>query len=197
MRLKHVSTFAMLLAAAAAPAFAEDKASPISITADEPKLKKPVEDLDYRYWEVVLRIKNQSNNEIVLSPFVYVKVQNSARREVRPDAFIGAGFAGHELMDEIEKRFIVVPAGKTGEIAVNLANNDMGNYMNGWHFKTPGDYMIQLRCKFNRKEFADTFFKAPFAVEDKELQNLKRADRKWNQALEIDKTLSVVLKIGR
>ncbi len=165
------------------------------MTASEPRLQRPEPELlpDFIYWEVTLRFKNEEMKEVVLCPFIHVKVLDAKKKELESDAYIGAGFVSEDLIDDIDRRIVVVPAGKTVELAVNLGNNDMGDHLVGWDFEQAGTYTVQLSYDYDRNAFQKTFFQAPFIVGKEKLDWARTPERNWNRAVEMKRTAEVKL----
>jgi hypothetical protein len=171
----------------------------ITMTATSPNLRKPepVDLPDFTYWEVKVEYKNESNQEIVLYPFINLKVFDSTNKPVPNDVFIAAGFTAENWMTEVEKQFLIIPPGKSGEILVNLADNRSAKDTIGWTFETPGVYKIELTHQFSRKGFAADCINDRFFFTDEALQKAKLPERLWNRALEMKKTVTVELKITK
>ena len=142
-----------------------------------------------------MQYKNESKDEIVLCPFVYIKVFDAANKKVPHDAYLGAGFAAEDHMDRTEKRFLVIPAGKTGDVLVNLGQNDMGHDFNGWDFKQPGVYKIELSYQFSRKTFMAN--SKQFFFSDAIAQKAKQPERLWNRAIETNRTVELKLEVKK
>jgi hypothetical protein len=169
----------------------------IEMSVSEPQLRKPDPVLlpDFAYWELKALYKNQSKEEIVLSPFVSLKVYDADDKPVENDVFIAAGFTAEEWMPMVEKQFLVIPPGKSREVEVNLADNRSPGETIGWEFKKPGTYRIVVTYNHNRKSFAADYLNDRFFFTDDALKKAKLPERLWNRAVEMERSVEFKLKI--
>lgn len=171
----------------------------IRMDVSAPQFRKPdpVNLPDFEYWEVKVRYKNEGKQEVVLSPFVTLKVFDAANKPVPHDVFIGAGFIGEAWMPMIEKQFLVIPPGKTGEILVNLGDNRSPGGTIGWQFKKAGTYKIVLTYEHSRVAFAKKYFNSSFFFSDDALEKAKLPQRLWNRAHEMERSVDIKLVVGK
>jgi hypothetical protein len=175
---------------------AKSMESKIEMKVSEPRFRKPEPELpDFTYWEVKVKYKNDSKEEIVLSPFVNIEVYDAANKPVENDVFIGAGFIGEDWMPSNEKEFLVIPPGKSREIRVNLGDNRSPGETIGWEFQQPGTYRIVVKYHHSRKAFAAKYFTDRFFFTNDALQRAKLPERMWNRAVEMERAVEVKLTI--
>jgi hypothetical protein len=163
------------------------------LEASAPQFQKPDPNLD-SYWEVKLQFKNESEEEIVLSPFIEIKVYND-NKPVKNDGYIGHGFIAEELMPFLEKKFLTIPSGKTGELLVNLGQNISPSGTIGWDFKKPGTYKVSLTYKYNKKAFTADYINDKYFFTDDALKKAKDTKRLWNRAVEAEQAVEVKLVV--
>lgn len=172
----------------------------ITMVASAPQFQRPdPENLpDFSYWEVKVQFKNDGKEEAVLYPFLKVKVFDAAGKPVQRDAFIGRGlYPPNILDDEVEPKFLVVAPGKTKDIVVNLGYHNSALEAQGWHFKKPGTYKVEISYQFTRQGFEKEYYRAPIIIDDKDLQRAKQPQRLWNRAVEMQKTVTVEVKVAK
>jgi hypothetical protein len=109
--------------------------------------------------------------------------------------FIRAGFTAEEWMAMVEKQFLIIPPGKSREVAVNLADNRSPGSTIGWEFKKSGTYRIVVTYNHSRKTFAADYVNDRFFFTDDALKKAKLPERLWNRAVEMERTVEVMLSI--
>lgn len=164
-----------------APAVA---ALPFTLKVSAPKFVRPdpVNLPDFSFWEVQVQYRNESKQELVLSPYLTARVFDATGKAVPSNVFLGRGILPEDIMEAIEKSFLVVPAGATRTVTLALNNIPGELTMEGWHFKLPGTYKLELNYGFTRKGFLAKHERCFFTEED-----AKKADlpaRLWNRAAE-------------
>ncbi|HEV3387299.1 MAG TPA: hypothetical protein VG097_20945 [Gemmata sp.] len=168
----------------------------IEMTVSKPEIRKPDLDLpDFTFWELKVQYKNESKEEIVLSPFVSVKVYDAGDKPVENDVLIGAGVIGEDWMPMIEKQFFVIPPGKSREVVVNLADNRSPGRTIGWKFQKSGTYRIVVTYNHSRKAFAADYVNDRFFFTTDALQKAKLPGRLWNRAVEMERSVEVKLTV--
>ncbi len=172
----------------------------VTMTASAPQFQRPdpVNLPDFEYWEVKVQFKNEEKNEVVLYPFLKLNVFDVAGKPVPRDAFIGRGIYPPNILDnEVEPKFLVIAPGKTKDIVVNLGYHNSALEATGWHFKQPGTYKVEISYQFSLATFEKEYYRAPIIIEDKDLERAKLPQRLWNRALEMEKTVTVEVKVAK
>jgi len=193
----HLTSGSLLVGSAAEPTQVKQGHPEIRMEVSAPQYRKPDPVLlpDFEYWEVKVQYKNEGKQEVVLSPFVTLKVFDAANKPVLNDVFIGAGFVSEEWMTMVEKKFLVIPPGKTGEILVNLGDNRSPGGTIGWDFKRAETYSIVVTYQHSRQAFAKQYINRNFFFSDDALEKAKLPQRMWNRALEMERSVDTKLVV--
>jgi len=175
----------------------KDEKPKFKMEASAPEIQKPelFPDSTYRYWVVKLQFKNETEEEIVLSPFIGIKVFDSNKKPVERDGYLGHGIIGEEMMPFLEKRFLIIPSGKTSELPVDLGYNVSPGETIGWEFKKPGTYKVVLTYKHSKKAFTTDYINNKYFFTDDAIQKAKDPKRLWNRAVEAEQSVEVKLVV--
>jgi hypothetical protein len=172
-------------------------------TAQEAKDKKVPEVLEFRVaptaenptvaqvnkgdYAVNLTMKNVSDKELVLWPYLEAKVLDEAGKDVRRSRFIGRwGLRkGNSILEDIP--FVRLKAGEshTFKVTVGAFPYD-AKAITGWTLSAAGEYTLELRYRYDRAEAKKTFGKGCKVLDDPR--------QPWNQAPEIDRKFEVKIK---
>ena len=104
----------------------------------------------------------------------------------------------NQLAPEISNEFLVIPPGKSAEVKVALSGISFGSGMMGFTLKKPDTYRIELSHDFTREKFIKERLHSKF--EDQLIPNfagIKDPKYRWNQALEMKKTVKVSVTVAK
>ena len=138
---------------------------------------------------VVVKLRNTTDEEVIVSPFLSVKLFDADYKPVPRSKNIGrSGFRRTgSALEEIS--FVSIPAGKTHEIKINLqhyANDPL--MVAGWRIEEAGEYRLEIRYHFDRQHAKKTFGKGCL--------NIDAPEKPWNRALEIDESFEVKFQVN-
>ena len=166
----------------------DDHENSIKITTHIPESPLSVQSVNSDDFEIVVKLHNTTQHEVVVSPFLSVDLFHADGRPVQKPMRIGRN--GFRMTDSVLEgiSFVSIAAGKTHEIKVNLKR-----YMHdplviaGWRIKQAGDYQLKMRYQFDRKHAKKTLGKGCLTIDEPE--------QLWNQALEVDESFMVKFKV--
>jgi RNA polymerase sigma factor (sigma-70 family) len=144
---------------------------------------------------IKFRLENKSKKEVVVYSLVRLDVRDAKGNAVTPAKSFGSGPPGP--LSEIERRFQIIPAGETKDLAIDLRGNFDGTMFTGWKLSEPGTYKLVLTYQYSRKDFKATYLRPPYLRPDEDREKVDRPDRLWNRAMEVDRTLEAELKVEK
>ncbi len=164
------------------------KPTPIEFSVDVPSRVPTVEEINAGDYSVGLRLKNTSQEDIVIWPYLTVEVLDSQGNEVKRSMLIGRNGIRFtpSLIEGID--FVKLIPGQTHDINIDFSQyvSDPA-FITGWSFPKSGEYTVVMRYDYN------------IAAEKKRLgrrcKDLERVDAPWNHAVEVSSTLKATLKV--
>jgi hypothetical protein len=179
-----------------APSAAEDKeAANVTVKAVLPKDPLPRGAVNSGTAPIKLRFENKGKKEVVLYPLFTLDVQDDKGKPVPPGLALGSGPPDPNLLANLDKSFLVIPAGSAKEIPVSLKHAYNGALIRGWRLPAAGKYRLVFHYTFNRKDFRRTYLRPPFLRDDEARKHAERPERAWDRALDMQRKIEADLTV--
>jgi hypothetical protein len=165
-----------------------DERQPLSMTAVAPKTSPTLKQVNEGTFTLTVQLKNTGSDTIVLWPYLSLKILEPDGDEVGKATSIGRwGFiSSPSVLEDIP--FATLDAGKTYDFKVNLKKyNYDPNVVGGWQLPKAGKYELLFSYKFDRAAVKKRYGKG--------CKDIDGANRPWNRAVEIEKTLKLELAV--
>lgn len=161
----------------------------IELSVQQPKKAPTLAAVNSGDYALTLQIKNTSQDDIVVWPFVTLKLFDEQGKAVEHSQYIGrfgGRFGDKSILEEMP--FKLLAPGKSEKIELQL-NGYMSDpkFITGWKLPTAGKYKLQAHYQYDR------------AAVKKDLgegcKNINNPTAPWNQAVEINQTLEIPLNV--
>jgi RNA polymerase sigma factor (sigma-70 family) len=164
------------------------KKTPIKLSVELPKAAPTLAEVNSGRYEVTVRLENTGKENLVLWPFLFMKVMDARSAEVRPVMSIGDGPPSRPGTHLERARYITLRPGESHRFLVSLKQYAHAPFsLMGWRLRSAGDYTLAFTYSYSRAEMKKVYGKGTKDIDGK--------DKPWNRALEADEKIEAKIRV--